>query len=121
MVKGDEFVYKLEAKTDGKSMDVVSDNIMQLNNLFPEVFTEGKINFEILKQLLGEYTDDREERYSFNWNGKSQARMIAQTPSTAHYVPVLLSPLIGIVLRIFLLKEITLRFLSFSRSPTTKR
>ena len=80
---------KLEAKTDGKSMDVVSDNIMQLNNLFPEVFTEGKINFEILKQLLGEYTDDREERYSFNWNGKSQARMIAQTPSTGTLRPCL--------------------------------
>lgn len=78
---------KLDAKTDGKSMDVVSDNIMQLNNLFPEVFTEGKINFEILKQLLGEYTDDREERYSFNWNGKSQARMIAQTPSTGTLLP----------------------------------
>lgn len=80
---------KLDAKTDGRSMDVVSDNIMQLNNLFPEVFTEGKINFEILKQLLGEYTDDREERYSFNWNGKSQARMIAQTPSTGTLRPCL--------------------------------
>jgi len=78
---------KLEAKTDGKSMDVVSDNINQLRELFPEVFTEGKIDFDTLKELLGEYVDDCEERYSFNWNGKSQARMIAQTPSSGTLRP----------------------------------
>jgi adenine-specific DNA-methyltransferase len=36
----------------------------------------------VLKELLGEYVSDKDERYSFTWNGKSKARMIAQTPST---------------------------------------
>jgi len=33
------------------------------------------------KEALGECVDEREERYSFTWNGKSKARRLAQTPS----------------------------------------
>ena len=32
-------------KLDGKSMDIVEQNIQQLKELFPEVFSEGKIKF----------------------------------------------------------------------------
>ncbi|MGY0394495.1 site-specific DNA-methyltransferase (Type III DNA modification enzyme) [Fusobacterium sp. SYSU M8A802] len=35
-------------------MDIVQDNMEKLKQIFPEVFTEGKIDFEVLKQLLGE-------------------------------------------------------------------
>lgn len=62
-------------------MNIVSANIEQLKYIFPEVFTDGKIDFDVLKALLGEYIEDRDERYGFNWNGKSKARMISQTPS----------------------------------------
>jgi adenine-specific DNA-methyltransferase len=55
--------------------------------LFPEAFTEGKVDFEALKEVLGTFVDDRDERYSFTWNGKSKARMIAQTPSTGTLRP----------------------------------
>lgn len=74
-------------KMDGKSMDVVARNIEKMKALFPEVFTEGKIDFEILKEVLGNFVDNREERYSFTWNGKSQSRMIAQTQSCATLRP----------------------------------
>ena len=36
---------------------------------------------------MGEYVTDKDERYSFTWNGKSKARMIAQTPSTGTLRP----------------------------------
>ena len=72
---------------DGKTMDLVAENISKLKELFPEVITEGKVDFESLKEVLGEFVDDREERYRFTWNGKSQARMIAQTPSTGTLRP----------------------------------
>lgn len=78
---------KLDPKTDGASPDIVGQNIERLKAMFPEVVTEGKIDFDALRETLGEYVDDREERYSFNWNGKTRARRIAQTPSTGTLRP----------------------------------
>jgi adenine-specific DNA-methyltransferase len=69
-------------KLDGKSMDLVKANIESLKQLFPEVVTEGKIDFEKLKLVLGEEIEKRNERYEFIWHGKTQAMKIAQTPST---------------------------------------
>ena len=66
---------------------VVADNIERLREIFPEVFAEGHIDFDALKETLGEYVDDREERYSFTWNGKSRARQIAQMPSAGTLLP----------------------------------
>lgn len=74
-------------KMDGKTMDIVAENVGKLKELFPEAFTEGKVDFEALKEALGTFVDDRDERYSFTWNGKSKARMIAQTPSTGTLRP----------------------------------
>jgi adenine-specific DNA-methyltransferase len=74
-------------KMDGKTMDILAENVVKLKELFPEAFTEDKIDFDALKEVLGEYVDDGNERYSFTWNGKIKARMIAQTPSTGTLRP----------------------------------
>ncbi|WP_301387122.1 site-specific DNA-methyltransferase [Thalassolituus sp. UBA2590] len=73
--------------SESKSMDIVADNISKLKELFPEAFTEDKVDFDALKEVLGDYIEGREERYSFTWNGKSKARMLAQTPSTGTLRP----------------------------------
>jgi len=78
---------KLDPKTEGASEDIVGRNIEKLKQIFPEVFTEGRIAFDVLQETLGEYIDDRPERFSFTWNGKSRARRIAQTPSTGTLRP----------------------------------
>ncbi len=78
---------KLDPKTDGTTMDIVEENIGKLKELFPDVFTEGKIDFDALKETLGEYLEKEQERYSFTWNGKSLSRRIAQTPSTGTLRP----------------------------------
>ncbi len=78
---------KLDPKTDGATMDIVGQNMEKLKELFPDVFTEGKVDFDALRETLGDYIDDREEQYSFSWNGKSRARRIAQTPSTGTLRP----------------------------------
>ncbi len=70
-----------------QSADLVAGNIALLQSLFPEAFTEGKVDFEILKQLLGGAVDDREEKYGLNWHGKRRARQIALTPSTGTLRP----------------------------------
>ena len=69
------------------SADGVAENAGHLKALFPEAFTEGKIDFEVLKQLLGGAVDDREEKYGLNWHGKRQARQLALTPSTGTLRP----------------------------------
>ncbi|MDD3596934.1 site-specific DNA-methyltransferase [Sulfuricurvum sp.] len=74
-------------KLNGETLNIVNDNIEKLKQLFPEAFKEGKVDFDILKSELGEMIETREERYSFTWNGKSEARRIAQTPSTGTLRP----------------------------------
>lgn len=63
---------------EGLSLDLVQDNINQLGQLFPEVVKEGKVDFEALNDLLGNYQDTAEERYCLNWAGKANARREAQ-------------------------------------------
>ena len=76
-----------EIKLTGKSEDIVSDNINKLKELFPEIVTEDKIDFEVLKEILGENIDDSKEKYSFVWPGKSQAIKESQKQSTGTLRP----------------------------------
>jgi adenine-specific DNA-methyltransferase len=86
---------RMNAKIAGQSQDIVAENLEQLRKLFPEAFVEGanedgnrwKVNFDTLREILGDYTEKKPERYSFTWNGKSRARRIAQTPSTGTLRP----------------------------------
>lgn len=79
---------KLEANDpETQSVDVVSDNLSQLQTLFPEAFSEGKVQFDVLKQLLGAAVDETDEKYGLNWHGKRRARQIALTPSTGTLRP----------------------------------
>lgn len=81
---------KLTAEdAETKSPDIIAGNIEQLRTLFPEAFTEGKVDFEVLKQLLGGAVEEREEKYGLNWHGKRRARQIALTPSTGTLRPCL--------------------------------
>ncbi|MDY4078599.1 MAG: site-specific DNA-methyltransferase [Clostridium sp.] len=68
-------------KINGESLDIVKENVKKLKEIFPEVFCEDKIDFKRLEEVLGEYTDDSDERYRFEWHGKSQAIKFSQTPS----------------------------------------
>ena len=70
-----------------RSADIVAENLEHLKVLFPEAFTEGQVDFDVLKQLLGGFVDEREEKYGLNWHGKRQSRQLALTPSTGSLRP----------------------------------
>lgn len=74
---------------DGVSADIVHENLRHLKELFPDAFTENGVNFETLRQLLGDLKvlDEGEEKYGLNWHGKKQARQIALTPSLGTLLP----------------------------------
>ena len=74
-------------KLDGKSMDIVAQNIARLKELFPEVFSEGKIKFDQLQELLGNYVVEDEDHYNFTWHGKRAAGRLAQASSTGTLRP----------------------------------
>jgi adenine-specific DNA-methyltransferase len=72
---------------ESMSQDIVAQNIEQLQDLFPEAWTEGKVDFEILMQLLGGAFDEKEEKYGLNWHGKRNARRLALMPSVGTLRP----------------------------------
>ena len=72
---------------EARSADVIAENVEQLKALFPEAFTEGKVDFDVLKQLLGGGVIEQEEKYGLNWHGKRQARQLALTPSAGTLRP----------------------------------
>jgi adenine-specific DNA-methyltransferase len=42
----------MESSLDGKSKDILQENINKLKELFPEIQTEDEIDFDKLKKLL---------------------------------------------------------------------
>lgn len=69
------------------SGDVVAENVAALKALFPQIMTDGKVDFEVLRQLLGDKVEEGEERYGLNWKGKAKARAHALTPTLATLRP----------------------------------
>lgn len=74
-------------KLDGKTLDLVEQNIDELKKLFPEVITEGKIDFDRLRLLLGDEVDTGKEKYEFTWPGKSECIRLSQQQSTGTLRP----------------------------------
>lgn len=81
-------IQKINAGDEGsQSHNLVDDNISKLKALFPEIMTEGKIDFDVLKHILGGEIEEGEEYYRFTWAGKAQARREAHKPSTGTLRP----------------------------------
>lgn len=74
-------------KLEGKTFNVVQDNIEKIKELFPEVLTENKIDIDKLRIALGEHVEKEKERYEFTWNGKTEALQLAQKQTTGTLRP----------------------------------
>ena len=74
---------------DGLSMseDILKSNIEKLKELFPELVTESKIDFNAFKTVFGDEVEEEDEYYRFTWAGKAQARREAHKPSTGTLRP----------------------------------
>lgn len=78
-------VEKIKATTS----DLTQENIKRLAELFPSVATEvvdadgnpqAAIDFDALRELLGDVAEGGRERYQFTWPGKREAKVLARTP-----------------------------------------
>lgn len=58
--------------------DIVGDNVKKLAQLFPAAVKDGEVDFEVLKEELGQFTEVGSEKYELTWAGKKNAKKIAQ-------------------------------------------
>ena len=67
--------------------DLTEENIQKLGELFPQVLTEVEgeegeihraIDFDALRDLLGDVAEGGRERYQFTWPGKREAKAEAR-------------------------------------------
>lgn len=69
------------------SEDIVKSNIEKLQEIFPTVFSEGKILVDELEALLGNYVEKDKEFFQMTWAGKKAAQKEAQKVSTGTLRP----------------------------------
>ncbi|MGN6285532.1 MAG: site-specific DNA-methyltransferase [Afipia sp.] len=78
-------------RMDLRSIDVSAEKREELKRslqgAFPEVFAEGKIDFDQFKRVLGEWVDPSKERFGLNWPGKAECMKVIQAPSFATLKP----------------------------------
>lgn len=74
-------------KIERNSFNILEDNIKVIKDHFPSAISDGKIDFETLKVLLGDEIENSKERYQFTWPGKYNSIRIAQFPSSATLRP----------------------------------
>lgn len=72
---------------NGYSQTPKEERLKTLQAVMPEVFDEGKIDWEKLRAALGEDVNFTDERYRLNWAGKSDAFRVMQEASTSTLVP----------------------------------
>lgn len=74
-------------RVSGQSLDIEGVNKERLKSVFPECFSEGKLDIDKLLNLCGEYIDEDFEKYKFEWKGKAECYRIAQKRSTGTLRP----------------------------------
>lgn len=65
-------------KVQQRINDVVGDNVKKLAQLFPAAVKDGEVDFEALKEELGQFAEVDSEKYELTWAGKKNAKKIAQ-------------------------------------------
>jgi adenine-specific DNA-methyltransferase len=79
---------KHTVKMDGNSLSPQKELAQLLKSQFPQIFAEGKVNPDKLKQALGEELDTNNERYGLSWAGKAECFRHIQEMTTATLKPL---------------------------------
>lgn len=68
----------MDEKFISKEIEGIKEtNLKKLKQLFPSAFKDGQVDFEELKNQLGNFEGVEEEKYEFNWVGKQEAKQNA--------------------------------------------
>lgn len=80
----------MDNKVSQQINDIVGDNVKKLAQLFPSAVKDGEVDFEALKEELGQFEEVGSEKYELTWAGKKNAKKIAQEDvidRTLKYIP----------------------------------
>ena len=84
-------------KIERQTADLTAENVERLAKLFPNVMTEVRepdgtlrhaVDFDALREQLGDVAEGSRERYQFTWPGKREARAEARKPCAKTLRPV---------------------------------
>lgn len=85
-------------KIQGITPNLTKENVDKLLTLFPDVATEitdpatgeteRAVDFDALRERLGDVAEGNRERYQFTWPGKREAKRLAREPITKTLRPV---------------------------------
>ncbi|MGG7452330.1 site-specific DNA-methyltransferase [Plantibacter auratus] len=75
------------SETPSDTPNLRTELMTQLAHLVPEAITDGKVDLEKLKELLGGEASSTSERFGLTWPGKRRALRAAQEPTTATLRP----------------------------------
>lgn len=76
-----------QERVASETPDIAAERVAALEEIFPEAFSEGTVDFTRLRAALGDMVTEGPERYSFTWAGKRSAIRVAQTPSAMTLAP----------------------------------
>ncbi len=65
------------------SYDIFNERMERVKVAIPEAFADGKINWDVLKESLGEFIEEEgvdQEHYAFTWPGKRDAHRLSAKP-----------------------------------------
>ncbi|MDY4741573.1 MAG: site-specific DNA-methyltransferase [Lachnospira sp.] len=66
-----------EKKVSQQINDIVGDNVQKLAALFPAAVRDGEVDFEALREELGQFKEVSSEKYELTWAGKKEAKKCA--------------------------------------------
>lgn len=72
------------------SFTFTEERLAELRAVVPEAFADGRVNWEALREALGEWTEpegEGAEHFGLFWPGKREARRLAAKPSRGTLVP----------------------------------
>jgi len=79
-----------ETRVNQQINDVTNDNLKKLEQLFPSVVKDGRVDFDALKAELGEVEEVGAEKFELVWAGKANAKKISREDivgRTLKYIP----------------------------------
>lgn len=65
-------------KVNQQINNFVNDNITILASIFPMAVKDGEVDFEVLREEIGQFSEGSSEKYELTWAGKKAAKKTAQ-------------------------------------------
>src|ERR1035437_2270021 len=71
-----------------ESLEITTERVECLRQIFPEVFHEGRVDFDALRRSLGDWVEPGREKFGLQWPGKAEVMKLLQSPTRSTFRPL---------------------------------